>query len=109
MTTGEQMDMEVRHRLARVRAMIDREPEATGESELSRHHAGHHEQMAEHGLVGRLSFADPGDDSLGNDQQMNGRLRLNVMDDDAELVLVFDPGRNFAINDFLEECLGHGS
>lgn len=109
MATGEQMDMKVRHRLARVRAMIDCEAEATGESELLRHHAGHHEQMAEHGLVGRLSFADPGDDTLGYDQQMNGRLRLNVMDDDAELVLVFDPSGDFAVDDFLEECLGHGS
>jgi hypothetical protein len=39
---------------------------------------------------------------------MDGCLRLNVVDDDALLILKFDVRGNFTINDFFENRLGHG-
>ena len=38
---------------------------------------------------------------------MNRRLRLDVMNDDAVFVFVFDFRGDFAIDDFLEEGFGH--
>ena len=38
---------------------------------------------------------------------MHRCLRLDVMDDNAVLVLVFDPGGDFAFNDALEDGLAH--
>ena len=100
--------MEVRHGFAGVRAVVHDEAEAARELQLLRHHAGGEEEVAEHGLLIRLSFADAGNDDLRDDKQMHGRLWLDVMDDDAVIVLVFDLGGDFPGDDAFEEGW-HGS
>jgi hypothetical protein len=47
--------------------------------------------MAEGGFIGGRGIAGPGDELLWNDEQVDGRLRLDVVDDDAAIVLVLDP------------------
>jgi len=39
---------------------------------------------------------------------MNRSLRLDVVQDDADLILVLNLGGDVAVDDFLEDGLGHG-
>lgn len=99
--------MDVRDGFAGVGAAVDDEAEAIGEAEFFCDGAGGHDEMTEDRLIGGGGIADPGDQLLRNDQQVHGRLGLDVMDDDAAFVLVLDAGGNFAVDDFLEKSLGH--
>jgi hypothetical protein len=45
---------------------------------------------------------------FGTIKQVDGSLRLDVMQHDAVLVLVLEFGGDFAVDDFLEDRLGHG-
>ena len=91
--------------LARVRAVVDDEAEAVGELELFREEMGDEEKMAYYDLIRGGHLADPRDEFLRHDDQVNGRLRLDVVEDDAEFVLVLDLRRDFAVDDFLEKSL----
>ena len=63
--------------------------------------------LAEHGLVGGGGFADAGDELLRDDEHVHRGLGINVVDGDAEIVLMREQGRDFAVNDFLEKSF-HG-
>lgn len=39
---------------------------------------------------------------------MDGSLGLDIVEDDAEVVLVLDLGGDFAVDDALEDGFGHG-
>ncbi len=99
--------MEVGHGFAGVRAVVDDQAKTSIEAEFARDLAGGEQEVTEdRGLIGS-GLADPRNDGLGNQQEVDGGLRLNVMDHDAVVVLVFDSGRNFAGDDAFEEG-GHG-
>lgn len=100
--------MQVRHAFAGVRSMVDDEAEAAGESELACERSGGEQEVAQHGLVVGHGFAHAGYRFFRYDQQVNGGLRLNIVEGDANLIFVFDTGRDLAIDDFLEKGLGHG-
>jgi len=59
--------------------------------------------MAEGGFIGGRGFIGSGYELFRDDEQVHGRLRLDVVDDDAALVLVFDLGGNLVIDDALED------
>src|SRR5882757_5412917 len=96
------MDVEMGNALGGGGAVIDDEAEALREVELFRDHAGGEDEMAEDGLVGGRGFLDAWDDFFRNDEQVDGRLRLDVVEDDAVLVLVFDLGGDFTVDNALE-------
>ena len=100
--------MQMGNALAGVGAVVDDEPVAAGELEFFRDDARHDEEMAELGFVVGGGFTDAWNKFFRDDQQMNGRLRLDVVDDDAAVVLVLDLGGDFAVDDFLEERFRHG-
>jgi hypothetical protein len=102
------VDVEVRDAFAGVGAVVDDEAEAAGEVEFFRDDSGGDEEMAELGFVGWRGFADAGDECLWDDQEMDGRLGLDVVDDDAAVVLVLDLRGDFAVDDSLEEGFRHG-
>ena len=99
--------MEVRDGLSAKRAVIHDQAEALGELEFFREDAGGQEQVAEHRLIGGGGFADAGDQFFRDDEQVHGSLRLNVMENDAEVVLVLDLRGDFAVDDALEDGFGH--
>ena len=101
------MDVEVRHGFAGVGAVVDHEAEAVVELEFFRDLAGDEEQVAEDRLIFRGGFADARDRFFGDDEQVDRRLRLDVVEDDAAVVLVFDAAGYFAGDDAFEER-GHG-
>jgi len=102
------MNVQVGHRLAGVRAVVHHEPEAVRELELARDIAGDEQEMSEHGLVFSGCFRDSRNHFFRDNQQVNGCLRLDIMQRDAVLVLVFDSRGDFAVDDFLKESF-HGT
>lgn len=58
-------------------------------------------------IVGR-GGADARQGFFGDDEQVDRRLRLDVVQNDAVFVLVLDFGGDFAGDDALEKGLGHG-
>ncbi len=100
--------MQVRDRLARVRAVVDHEAEAVGELEFFCDQLGDVDEVAEDVFVVRSRLGHARNGPLRNDEQMNRRLRLDVVEDDAVFILVLDFRGDFAVDDFLEKGLGHG-
>lgn len=102
MPLGEQMDMEMRHGLARIRTVVDDETKSIRQAEFFRDLSGYEEQVPQHAFVGWAAFGDAGNDLLRHDEQMNRRLRLNIVKHDALIVFMFDARGDLAINDALE-------
>jgi hypothetical protein len=100
--------VEVGNGFTAVGAVVDDETKAAGEVEFPGENAGGEKEVAEERLVGGDGFANARNGLLRDDQQVNGSLGLDVVQDEAEVVLVFDLGGNFAVDDALEEGLRHG-
>jgi len=101
--------MQVRHSFARVGAVIEHEAESVfGETELLGDCGGFDEQMAEHLVIVRVRFGDARNRFLGNDQDVDRRLRFHVVEGNDLVVFVNDFGGNFACDDFFEKGFAHG-
>ena len=97
--------MEMGDGFASIGAVVDDEAKSFLQSEPVRDPAGYLKKMAEDlGIVVRRR-ADPVDPPFRDDEEMNGGLRIDVVDDDAVGVLVFDPGRDFPVDDAAEDRL----
>ena len=94
----------MRDGFAGVLAIVHDEAEAVGELKFPRHGASDKQQVAEHGLVVRLRIAYARDPFFWDDEQVHGRLRLDVVQDDAVFVLMFELCGNLAVDDFLKNC-----
>lgn len=108
-SSGEEMHVEVRDRLAAIGAVVDDEAEAFGggvDAELGGDGTCGEEEVAEEFLVFGGGFADAGDGLFGNDEDVSGGLRIDVFKGEAELVFVDDIGRDFAVDDLLENAHG---
>jgi hypothetical protein len=102
------MDVQMWHGFRSMRAVVDHDPESLSEIQFFRHLAGHEQQVAKRRFVLSRRFPESRNKFLGHDQEVNRSLRLDVVQDDTLVVLVLDFGGNFAIDDFLEDRLGHG-
>lgn len=100
--------MKMRNGFASERAIVDHDAETFGKVEFLRHRTCREKEMSKDGFIARGSLRQTRDQLFRHDQQVHGRLRLDVMKDDTLVVLVFDPGGDFAIDDFLENGFGHG-
>ena len=101
--------MEVRDGFTAVGAVVDHEAKATGEVEFPGENACGKKEVSEERLVACGGFAHAGNEFFWNDQQVDGSLRLDVVQDDAEVVLMLDLGGDFTVDDALEDGLGHGA
>ena len=100
--------MQVRHRFAGVRAVIDYEAEAIlRQAQFPGNFGGFQQQMTELGLVFGLCFGDPRNGFLRDQEDMRGRLRGDVVESDDQVVLINNPGRDFTGDDFLKQGLAH--
>lgn len=97
----------MRDGFARVGAVVDDDAKAGGEVEFSRDPAGGGEQVAEQRFVAGGGFGDARDELFRDDEQMDRRLRLDIVEDDTVFVLEFDFRGDFAVDDFLKDGLGH--
>jgi hypothetical protein len=103
LSAGEEVDVEVRHGLAGLGAVVHHQTKPALELELAGDFAGREEEVAEDGLIGGRCLANARDHLLRNDQQMHWRLRLDVVDHDAVFILVLDARGDLAVDDFLEK------
>jgi len=95
--------MQMGHRFAGVRAVIENQPVAIfSEAQLFRDFGRFNQQMTQHLVIVRMRFGEARDRLLGNDQHMNGRLRFDIVKGNHPFILVDNRGGNFAGNDFLE-------
>ena len=90
---AEQVKVQVKHRLPRLRAVADHDAECVFHAELARDLADREQQVAEQRLVLRLRVREPRDLLLGDDEDMDRRLRVDVLEGEAQLVLVDDVRR----------------
>lgn len=103
MAAAEEVDVEVGNGFAAVGAVVDDDAKTSVEFELLGDLASNEKEMAEQGLVFRGRFAYARNQFFGNDQNVDGRLRIDVADCEAELVLMFEVRGDFPLGYFLEE------
>ena len=97
--------MEVRYRFTAMAAIIDNHSKTVFKFELLGHLGRHQHEVAEQRLVLFLAFRQTGYRGFGNDQKMNRGLFIDIMDDEAMLVFMFDIRRDLPVNDFAEYTL----
>ncbi len=84
--------MEVGNGFPAVGAVVQHEPEAGREVQLPRHCPRDQQQVAEQGGVCWLGGPDALNDPLRNHKQVDWSLGVEVVQDNALIVLVLDPG-----------------
>ena len=107
LTFGEQVHVKMRDRLGGVGAVVDHEAKPFLKIQFFCERAGSEQEVAEHCLIGERRFTDARDGFFWDDQQMNRRLGLDIVEHDAEIILVFDLGGDFTVDDALEKSFGH--
>ena len=104
--------MHVWHGLPSVLTVIDDQAIARiRDAEFAPESCGDDEKVPEHLLMCRFDVGNARDRVDGHDEHMNGRLRLNIAECDAEFIPIDDVGRDFARDDPAEEgrLLSHGT
>lgn len=99
--------MEVRHGFPTIGAIVDDQAVAGFvNSQLGGHFGGLEEQMTEQAMIFGGRFREAGHNFFGDDQDMSWRLGIDVAEGEGEVVLEHNCGRDFARDDFLENCHG---
>src|SRR5215831_11852589 len=89
--SGREVEVEVVDDLATLRPRVAREPvPALPVTEALPEQPGHAHTMPHHSLVGRLEPRDGLNVTLGNDEEVDGRLRVEILEGDHLVVLVLD-------------------
>ena len=97
--------VQVRHRLAGIRTVVQDQPKARlCESLPARNLSRLQEQVTQHFLVLRCGIGDPRDGLPGHDEDVDRRAWLDILESDHVLVFVNELGRNLAIRNFLKQC-----
>jgi len=97
------MHVKMRHGFATVRPIINDDAEAgIAQAFMPGQGLCDKEQVAEQRLIGRRGGADARDHLLGHDEEMDGRLRMNVVEGQALVILVDNPGWDLAGDDLLK-------
>ena len=106
MSAAQQVQMQVVHSLPAIVACVHDDPVAIVQllfaCDLSRrgHQMAHQRRIFSQRLRRRANVL------FGNDQQMRGRLRIDVGKADAEFVFVHAVGRNGAVDNLAEQTVG---
>ena len=85
--------MQVRHRLAAVLLAVEDQPIAVRQAQLVRQLGRDEMQMAEQFAVFRRNVRVGRDDLARDDEDVDRRLRIDVMEGEALVVFVDDAGR----------------
>ena len=96
--------MQMRHAFASVFAVIDDEAESVFvQSKFARDFTRLQKQMAQHLMILRFSLSNSRDGFLGDDENVRGRLWVDVIEGQHQVVLIDDVRGYFTGDDFLEE------
>ena len=99
------MQMEVIHRLAALRAVVDNEAEAVVELLLARDLGGRDHEMAENLLVAGVGLGELREAvaHLGDEDDVHGCLRRDVAECEHRVVLEDDSGGDLLVDDLVED------
>jgi len=89
--------------LRAIRAVVDNQPVTIFQLLLGGSFLGNQHQMAEKLLISIVSVLQRGDPLLGNHQEVDGRLRVNVPEGQALRVLEDDVCRDGLVDDLVED------
>lgn len=107
MPAANQVNMEVINRLSAIRTGVgDKAVAAAGNSHLFGQLVGDYEQVADGGFIFTLKVVNRFDVLFGNDQQVDWRDGINVMESHGSLVFKNNTSRGFVFNDGAEDT-GH--
>jgi hypothetical protein len=102
--------MNVKDFLSPVGIAVDHHPVAAfGETKLAGEFGGHGKDVTNHPRVIGAKIVEGSDVLTGNDHDMMGSGRMDVLERQAEAVLVNHGGGDLAVADLAEETIGHGS
>jgi len=102
------VDVDVEDRLPGPGAIIDHGAITLRvESPLTRQLSRQKKKVAQQGLVFSRGLPERDNMPSWKDQQMNGCLRMNILDRHRLLVLMHEFGRNLAIDNLAEEAISH--
>lgn len=107
MASAEQMEVEMIHGLAAVFAGVDDDAIAFAKALVAGDCGGCREEVAEQIAIRGAGIVERGKVFAGNDENVDGRLRVEIGEGVTELVLVDGGGRDGTIGDLAEEA-GHG-
>lgn len=101
--------MQVWHRLTGIATTVDDQTK-TGLVKADRlgHPGCRQQQMAEQGLIVLPGVGDAGKGFPWKNKHVNRGLRIDIVNREAKIVLVGDFCRQLAVDDPLEDGLGHG-
>lgn len=109
------VDMEVGNRLSSLRTIIHDEAKAFSKVGLASDACGRKEKMADKDFIRFSGLGDTVDPLLGNDEEVGGRLGIDIPKGNAAFILVDDVGGEFASDYFFKngrfgheggECVG---
>lgn len=95
--------MQVRHGLATITAIVDGDSKPLGEFEFFGDLRRGQKEVPKGGLIPPFRFRNARNGLFRNDEAMHRRLRVDVVNDNAVLVLVFNCCGDFAGDDLLEK------
>ena len=104
---GEEVDVKVGDGLGGVGPIVDDQAKAFFEVQFFCHSDGGEKQVSERRLIGGRSVGNARDGFFWDNEEMNRRLRLDVVKHDAVFILVFDFRGDLAIDDALKNGFGH--
>jgi hypothetical protein len=88
------------HRLAAIQAVVDDDAKSgVLKTFLSRHILRDEEQMAQERLISGRGSVNASDLAFRDDQKMSRRLRIDVVEGEAKVVLISNAGRYFPGDD----------
>jgi hypothetical protein len=99
--------VQVKHALPGLRPVVDRETKGILHAQLPRDLVGGEQQVAKERLVFFPGVGEPRDFLLGNDQDVRGRLGIDIAKSETQIVFVHDVGGAFVGHYLLKQCLTH--
>jgi hypothetical protein len=94
------------HGLTAIFACVDHDAIAVGESLLFGDSFDGEQEVSHEGVVLGFGIGEFGDRLLGDDEDVDGGLGVEVAEGEGEVVFVDDIGGDFFANDFAENCVG---
>ena len=95
--------MQMGHAFAGIFSVIDDEAESVFvQSQFARDFTRLQEQMTQHLMIFRLGLGNSRDGFLGDNENVRGRLWVDVIEGQHQVVLIDDVRGNFSSDDFFE-------
>ena len=100
--------MQMRHRFASIRAVVEHQPVAALlEPEFLRHIGGLEQQVPQHLMIRRRSFSNARDGLFRNQQNVGRGLRSDVMESENKIIFIDNLRRDLSRNDLFEKSFAH--